>query len=180
MMKNKLTNNCASFIKSGLLAAILLAISFYSVAYAASGTGVDPSLTVLSARSLALGQAGAALSDDGDAIFNNPAGLAYAKFPKLSVSQKKLLLDEADLSSLGFAVPTDWGVFGIAGMDTSTGGSLPTMRDATNNRITVNPSTAAYSYDNNVVFLSYSRKYDQYLSFGGNYKIFNQPSHDKS
>jgi hypothetical protein len=146
--------------------------SLTGLAFAANGT--DPSLTPLGARNLSLGEAGAAICNDGDAIFQNPAGLAYIKFPKFTVSQHKMLLGEADLSNLSFAFPTDWGTFGGAYVNTSVGNALSTMRDPITDRIIINPSGEVYGFDSSVYFLTYARTIDANLSVGGNYKMIKQ------
>ncbi|KPJ64325.1 hypothetical protein AMJ44_13020 [candidate division WOR-1 bacterium DG_54_3] len=143
-------------------------------ALATDGLSLDPSQTLFTARQLGMGGVSVAFSDDANGVFSNPAGLTEIEFPQLVGASRKLILDETQYTLVGWAVPTDWGIFGMGFTSMNTGGSLPTKRDPATNRIMVDPSREATSYDNSVLAFSYSRRLRENLSIGGNLKLFNQ------
>ncbi|NQU18297.1 MAG: S-layer homology domain-containing protein [Candidatus Saganbacteria bacterium] len=142
----------------------------------ADGLSADPSRTLLGGKQLALGRSGVALLADPAALFINPAGLAGIQFPKFTATSRKIFFNETQYISIGGAVPTDWGTFGLGIIDANIADSFQTKRDAENNRIIPSPSTEAISYDNNVIFLSYSKNnvLRKNLSLGTNLKLYNQ------
>jgi hypothetical protein len=148
-------------------------------AYAADGTSFDPSRSLFTARQLGMGGASVAFSDDANGIFSNPSGLSKLEFPQLTGSSRKLLLDETQYTLFGLAVPTEWGTFGTGYTGMNTGGSFPTKLDPATNRIIIDPSREAISYDNSVFVVSYAREVKipqlpEALSVGGSLKFFNQ------
>ncbi len=148
-------------------------------AAAVSGISLDPSLTPFTARQIGMGGLSVGFADDASGIFNNPSGLANIKFPQLVAASRKLVLDETQCNLIGGAVPTDYGTFGFGYVAMGTGGSLPTMLDPATNRIIIDPSREAMSYDNSVMAFSYAReiKIQQLpnkISLGGNLKLFSQ------
>ncbi len=148
-------------------------------ALAADGIALDPSRTPFTARQLGMGGVSVAFSDDANGVFSNPAGMTEIEFPQLIGASRKLVLGETQYSLIGWAVPTDWGVFGMGYTGMNISGSLPTMLDPATNRIIIDPSREAMSYDNSVILLSYARKVKiprvpNEVSIGGNLKFFNQ------
>lgn len=151
---------------------IFITLLGISTAFAASTT--DPARLYYGARPLALGGAFTAIADDGNAMFTNPAGTALYKYPEFSGMSRSLFFEESLYSVGSYAIPTDWGTFGIGMVDASIGGSYQTMRDPSTGRITIDPSGEATAYDNNVVFISYAKKLWDNFSLGFNYKLYNQ------
>lgn len=150
----------------------LLAVSFAW----ADGIAIDPSRTLLGARQIALGRSGAAIDSDPWSLFINPSGLADIEYPKATATSRKVFFNETQYLCLGLAVPTDSGTWGIGIIDANIANSYQTRRDGETNRIIPNPSKEAISYDNNVIFLSYSKKkfLRDRLSAGANLKIYRQ------
>jgi len=161
-------------IKRIILSLIALSLIFSSSVFAVSGTSLDPSASLISARQLGMGGVSIGFSDDGSGIFANPAGLSNLEFPQLTGLSRRIMLDETQYSMLGWAMPTDYGTFGLGYVGMNTGGSYPTMLDPGNGRIIINPSLEAISYGNTVTFLSYSKNIRNNLSLGGNLKLFSQ------
>lgn len=159
---------------------ITFGLLIISTSFCLAGTSTDPSQTIYLGRTLGMGGAYVALSQDGEGLFSNPAGLAEIQFPKISGVARKIFLDETQYSILSSVFPTIYGTIGFGYVDANVSGSYATSRDS-NNRIILNPSIEVMSYDNNVFLLSYSKTLPKTLSFltnplylGGNLKIFNQ------
>ena len=155
---------------------ILILFICYTIApaLAISGTTLDPSNNLYTARQLGMGGVSVAFSDDANGIFSNPAGIANAQFPQLTGSSRKLVLDETQYTLFGWAVPTDFGTFGFGYTGMNTGDSLPTKIDPASSRIVIDPSREATSYGNSLTAISYSKQIASWISLGGSYKIFNQ------
>jgi len=151
-----------------------LCLGYWSLGHAVDGISLNPAQTIFSARQLGMGGVGVAFSGDANGVFTNPAGLANASFPQISASSRKLLMNETQYTLLDWAMPTNWGTFGIGYTSMNTGGSLPTKLDPATGRIVIDPTREATSYDNNVIAISYSRKVRPNLSLGTNVKFFNQ------
>ncbi|MFH1576051.1 MAG: PorV/PorQ family protein [Candidatus Margulisiibacteriota bacterium] len=152
----------------------LLACCAAAPVMAVDGISLDPSQSIYSGRQLGMGGVSVAFSDDASGIFTNPAGLTKHEFPQLIGASRKLVLDETVYTLFGWTLPTQWGTFGLGYTGMNTGGSYPTKLDPATNRIIIDPSREAMSYDNSVVALSYSRQVREDLSLGGNLKFFNQ------
>ncbi|MBU1026927.1 MAG: S-layer homology domain-containing protein [Candidatus Margulisbacteria bacterium] len=162
-----------------LLIITILCFSANLPVLAVSGTSFDPSTSIYSARELGMGGVSIAFSDDANGVFNNPAGLTGIKFPQLSGSSRRIILDETQYSLLSWAMPSDWGIFGFGFSGVNTGGSLATQRDPATNRIIIDPSREAVSYSNSVMLFSYAKEtklgfLPNNISFGGSLKLFNQ------
>jgi len=145
-----------------------------------AGTSIDPSRTVYLGRTLGMGGAHTALSDDGEGLFTNPAGLGETKYLQMSGVSRRLFLDETAYFILGFSMPTEYGHIGLGYASAYTTGSYATTRD-NDNRIIINPSLEVMAYDSNVILLSYAKNFPQQeneflkkLSLGCNLKFFNQ------
>lgn len=145
-------------------------------ALADTGTTIDVSRTIYTGRTLGMGGAHLGFSNDGEGIFTNPSGLAKLEFPQLVGLSRKLFLEETQYSIYGWAVPTQWGTFGLGYVGASVGGSYATARDPSTSRIVINPSLEAVSYENSVLMLTAARDlpWVKNLSLGGNLKFFNQ------
>ncbi|MFC1571764.1 S-layer homology domain-containing protein [Candidatus Margulisiibacteriota bacterium] len=140
-----------------------------------SGTTLDPSTTLYSARQLGMGGVSAAFSDDATGVFSNPAGLSNIEFPQMTGASRKLVLDETQYTLLCWAMPTDFGTLGLGYTGMSISGSLPTKLDPSSGRIVIDPSREATAYDNSVVAFSYSKQLPIFgLALGLNYKMFTQ------
>ncbi len=145
-------------------------------AFAVSGITSDPSRTLFNARQLGMGGVSVGLANDANGVFVNPSGMTGLEFPQVTTSSRRLLMDETQYLLLGWAMPTNYGTFGIGYAGMGTGGSIPTMLDPGSGRIIQNPSLEVGSYSNSVLAISYAREFTTpiKLSAGGNLKFFNQ------
>jgi len=154
---------------------IIVLLMLSGLAFGATGTSLDISRTILAGRTLGMGGAHLGLSNDGEGLFTNPSGLAEISYPQLMGFTRKIFYSETNYTLFSMAVPTNYGTFGIGYAGAITGNSLPTIRDPGDNRITVNPSIEAMSYENSTVLLSYSRILPYKNIFvGGNLKFITQ------
>lgn len=158
---------------------LLVLVLATAPALAVGGAALDPSQTLYNARQLGMGGVAIGFSDDANGVLSNPSGLTNLEFPQLTGSSRKLVLDEVRYTLFGWAIPTEWGTFGLAYTGLNTGGSLPTMLDPASQRIIIDASQESISYDNNVLALSYARNFKlaqlpNALAVGGNLKFFNQ------
>jgi hypothetical protein len=163
--------------RSTVIAFIILAMAL--PALAVNGVALDPSRNIFNARQLGMGGVSIGFANDANSIFTNPSGLTKAEFPQLTASSRKIMLDETSYSLLGWAVPTDYGTFGIGYIAMGSGGSFPTTLDPNTGRIILNTSLEAGSNSNSVLAFSYCRemevpRLENKLSVGGNLKLFNQ------
>ena len=163
------------FLRFKILVIIWLLFLGHS-ALAVNGVTFDPSRTLYSARQLGMGGVSINFSNDANGVFSNPAGLTGLEFPQLTSSSRNIMLDETQYIMLGWAVPTDWGTFGLGYAGMGTGGSLPTYLDPATGRILQNPSLEAGSYANSVVAFSFTReiKTPLKIAVGGNFKLYSQ------
>ena len=156
---------------------LLLMILICAVArpiLAADGVSLDPSRSLFTARPLGMGGVTIGFADDAGGVFTNPSGMTDLEFPQLTGASRKLVMDQTQYTYLSWALPTKWGTFGMGFTGMNTGGSLPTMLDPATNRIIIDPSREAISYDNSVFALCYAKRIGKDLSLGGNLKFFNQ------
>ncbi len=157
--------------------AVLIAM-IWSLGFSASadtGTSLDISRYILSGRTLGMGGAHVALSDDGEGLFTNPSGLAKISFPQMTGLSRKIFLEETIYSLYSWAFPTNYGTFGLGYTAAKAGESYPTMRDPGTSRIVINPSLEALGQENSVLLLTYARELPvKNASVGGNLKFFNQ------
>jgi len=145
-----------------------------SAAYALDGASVDPSNSLLNARQLGMGGVGLGFANDANGVFSNPSYLTKLDFPQLSVTSRKLILDEVQYTQIDWAMPTNNGTFGFGYVSLGVGGALPTTLDPASGRIIIDASREATSYGNSVMAFSYSRQVRSDLSLGGALKLFNQ------
>jgi hypothetical protein len=155
---------------------LLLLVCCALPARAVGGVAVDPSRDQFGARQLGMGGVSAAFGGDATALFGNPGSLTGFEFPQLTAASRKLLIDETQYNFLAWALPTDYGTFGLGYVGMEIGGSLPTYLDPATGRILQNPSQEVGGYENSVIALSYCRDLSTpvKISLGGNLKIFNQ------
>jgi hypothetical protein len=162
-----------------ILLLVLFMFCGQSVAvYGENALTFDASRNIFTGRVMGMGGAHVALSDDGEGLFTNPSGLAMIKFPQLVGMSRRMILDEVSNTVWGWALPTDWGVFGIGYSGSVIGDSLQTMRDPGNNRIILNPSLEAISYQNSSILLVYAKSIPGYnLALGGCLKSLSSRLH---
>jgi hypothetical protein len=158
---------------------IFILILSASAAFAVNGTTLDPSLNLFSARQMGMGGVSIGFANDANGVFTNPSGLVKLDFPQLTASSRKIMMDETQYSLLSWALPTNYGTFGIGYVGMGSGGSLPSMLDPATGRIIINPSLEAGSYSNSVVAFSYAKEIyikqlNKDVALGGNLKFFNQ------
>ena len=120
----------------------------FDSASAVSGLAQDPSRDLYSARQLGMGGVSVNFANDASGVFANPACLNGLQFPQLTSSSRKLLMDETQYLLAGWAMPTNYGIFGVGYAAMGTGDSLPTMLDPATGRIIQNPSLEAGSFAN--------------------------------
>jgi hypothetical protein len=127
---------------------------------------VDISRSGVGARPMAMGKTFTGLADDANAIFYNPAGMAYFKTPK-ALNINSQLMHDVFYSTYALAWPTEAGTFGFAhvnvGVDNIYIGEWragePTVVDKA-------------TYAMNVSMLSYANSLSKQLSYGLNLKYF--------
>ncbi len=161
-------------MRKHIVALTLLYCCIALPAFGVDGVSLDPSATLYTARQLGMGGVSVAFANDANGVLANPACLTKLEFPQMTGSSRKLVLDETQYTLFGWAIPSDWGTFGVGYAGISTGGSLPTKLDPATNRIIIDPSREATSYNNSVIALSYSREFFDWLSLGLNLKSFSQ------
>ncbi|MFA5839796.1 MAG: S-layer homology domain-containing protein [Candidatus Margulisiibacteriota bacterium] len=170
-MSNIMTGKILSIIfQSFVICSLVICHSTQALA----GISYDPSSPLYSARQLGIGGVSLGYSDDANGVFLNPAGLTKVIFPQLSATSRSLMLNESLYSLVTWAMPTDWGVFGLGYVAENTSGSLPTRLDTATGRIVIDTSREADSYSTSALALSYSKAINRQLSLGGNLKIFKQ------
>jgi len=151
-----------------------LLLGAWSIAYAVDGITLNPASTLYNARALGMGGVSVAYANDASGVFANPAATAGLEFPQVLAASRKLVLDETQYTLFSWALPTDFGTFGLGYTSLNTADSLPTQRDPATERILLDPSREATSFDNSAVAISYSRQLNEMILVGGNYKFFNQ------
>lgn len=132
----------------------------------------DPIRISTGARPLGMGKAFVGLADDVGSVFLNPAGLANpTRWQVTSMSGK--LLEEFNYLSFSGLYPTQYGNVGLAYVGSSITGALPTTIEAGSDPddpiYTVDLTTDAMSYYNNLMILSYGDKLKRILD----YPVFN-------
>ena len=151
-------------------------LGFVSVAGAVEKVGIDPTEIGIPARPLGLGRAYAALGDDANGMFLNPAALGWMKnWQVTSMSQR--LLGEVNYLSLGGVYPTNYGNIGIGYLNSSLG-DIPITTSETRSL-----PIGVLSYSSNVVALSYGVELKKFFpkieivkdsTAGANLKFFSQ------
>jgi len=144
----------------------LLLIGSLLIVNSVAATTFDPMLIGAGARSLGMGKAYVAIGEDGDTIFNNPAGLGEIdSFKFISMSGK--ILEDASYTMLGWAYPLgNKQAFGIGYVGAQISGIELREADGT--------FTKKSNFGNNLLFLSYGKKISEQYSLGINLKYFYQ------
>ncbi|MBU0672340.1 MAG: S-layer homology domain-containing protein [Candidatus Margulisbacteria bacterium] len=179
-------NKLALFI----ILTLVLGFTCSDLAQAAS----DPMRLATGARPLGMGKAFVGLADDVGSVFLNPAGLANLDcWQATSMSGK--FLDDFNYLSFSGVYPTTAGNLGIAYVNSTIGGALPTTIEASSDPddpiYIVDISQDQMSYSNGLLILSYADKLARLLdlpllsaignrfpglkgvNFGANFKLFN-------
>jgi hypothetical protein len=139
-------------------------LSFCLLSLSSAQTAFDPMSVAIGARPLGFGGAFVAVADDGNTLFNNPAGLGEIDKMKFT-SMSGTLLEDVNYTALGAIFPfgDKFSVgAGYAGAFTSG----ITLRDAHNN------VTGTANYGNSVLFLAVGKKLTEKLSLGLTLKSF--------
>jgi hypothetical protein len=141
-----------------------------AVSYAAvSGSTDDPSVIGGGARPLGMGKAFAAIADDADAPFINPAGIAGIKAPQIMTMYTNLM-GEVYYAEYSGAVPTQNGTFGMGYITTGVNG-IQTI---------VHSQEVLTDYYDSLLVFTYSSPLSRFFGYGrnlfvgGNFKIFNR------
>jgi len=153
---------------------IFVLLSFVASAQAATKITSDITRITVGARILGMGKASAALSNDVNAVFSNPAGLATLDSWQLSSMSGKLL-EEVNYISLSGAYPTEYGTFGFGYSNASIGGAYPTLLDTSVNpqgEVVVDLSKSVMNFSNNALLVAYGNQVYENLAVGANIKFF--------
>lgn len=164
------------------IAAFLLAIVVLAPVTPSYGAvTTDPGIIGMGARPLGMGRAVTGMGLEGDAIFVNPAGLAWADQLKLT-NMYSTLIGDVNYLVLGGALPLQ-GNAGTVGVGLITSGvpNIPIFSSTAGRNQT--PSGFG-STSSSVLLLGYANSLDRILpltgeigkqiSIGGNFKIFDQ------
>lgn len=169
---------------------IILSALFFTALLACSASAeikiaADPTRMGVGARFLGMGKGGLALGDDCEAIYLNPAGIALLDDWQVSSMQGKFV-NEINFIQLTGAYPTYYGMIGLGFVRSNISYSTPIatlVSTEAGYRVIPDPSggTYNYTYNNNVILLSYGSKIKNIIdwditkdiTFGTNLKIFN-------
>jgi hypothetical protein len=141
-----------------------------SAAYAQ--TTFDPLSIGVGARALGMGKAYAAVAEEGDTIFTNPAGLGEIdSFYFMSMSGS--LLEDVNYTVLSGVYPlgerSAWGI-----------GYVAANVSGIEMRNTYGTLLATSTFSNSVLLASYGRKLTDKLSLGANLKYYSQEGSDNT
>lgn len=140
-------------------------------------TTVDPTLVGIGARPVGIGKAFVGLSDDVNAVFINPAGLAGQKTWQVQ-SMTTQLLNVIRYVSFAGTYNTDFGTFGLGYVGAALGGAVETTISGG----IIIPTGDTIDYTSSVILLSYGSEAKRFLSYdwldkvsvGATLKLFNQ------
>lgn len=130
----------------------------------------DPMVIGGGARSLGMGRAFAAIADDADALFINPAGIANLKGPVGMAMFTNFLMGEVYYTEFCGAIPSAWGTVGVGYISTGVS-QIPTV---------VNSIEVNTDYYDSLFLLSYSTPLARFFGYGRNifmglnFKIFSR------
>lgn len=151
-----------------LLIIMLLASS------ASAKSALDLGIAGVGARPMGMGRSFVAIANDVNAIFMNPAGLAFQKSWGITSMSTKLL-NRVNYKMMGGIYPTEHGTFGLGYISlTTTAGYLTTDLASL-------ASATPISYGSTMIILSYAYDLNQQIkgnppgrmAFGGNLKFIN-------
>lgn len=109
-------------MKRYTLITLLILLASFNI-YSQGDTGAQFLKIGVGAKACAMGEAFVGISDDPSAIYWNPAGIAQINSFEILASQNFWLLDMTSQHG-GFALPTNFGVFGLA-LTYSSSGDIP-------------------------------------------------------
>lgn len=118
-----------------------------------------------SARPTGMGEAFAGIADDANAVYYNPAGIAFLERPELTAMHAQWFLD-MNYEYGAFAFPTEYGAFGVQAATLKVEDHVKRGLDESNQG-TFNAMDAAYG-------ISYARAATPWLSFGGTVRFIDQ------
>lgn len=136
--------------------------------------GGDPFLLGAGARSLGLGSAFVAISDDATAVFWNPAGLVHITGREIQIQHAEQFGGTINHDVFTLAGPSRWGGFGLGllrlGVDDIRLTELedPTRPLGPDNRPVLSQTVGTTDYN---LYLSYGRRLKQGLSLGASLKL---------
>jgi long-subunit fatty acid transport protein len=119
-----------------------------------------------SARSLGMGRSYVGISDVGECVFANPAGLYGLKKLEL-VSMYTDLSGDVKYTLVGVASPTRFGHFGFGYASNKIGDIFATTLDATTGRPT---TLEPFSYGTDMFLVDYADKINKDLTYGLRFK----------
>jgi hypothetical protein len=166
-----------------LLAAIVVSVLISNGAYGDLKIANDPAQVGVGARSLGMG--GVSLNfTDISSLFGNPAALSKIKSTQYTFMHGKFI-NEVDYISVGGVIPSDWGNFGVAFLNSQLSYTGPVATTEVKDGIRIIPSTTEVStdiYRNTAVYLSFCKpakeiienEYLDKMYLGGTLKIFSQ------
>ena len=129
-------------------------------------TTFDPTTIGVGARALGMGKAYAAIAEDGDTVFSNPAGLGEIDSFKFT-SMSGLIMEDVNYTVLGGVYPLGQkSAIGIGYLMAGVGGI--TLRDVGGNYL------GRANFENNVILLAYGKKLSDKFSLGITSKYFYQ------
>ncbi len=138
------------------------------------GFAYDPIENGGGARLVAMGRAFVGISEDPNAIFINPAGLAASKnMEALGMYYTRFLNNITYITGAG-VIPTEYGIVGLGYVGQGIGGIVDTTDPA---------NLKEFSYSDNLVLISYATPLSRFykiedetfggkVDIGGNFKIF--------
>ncbi len=155
-----------------IIKTLLIIVLLASAASAKSA--LDPGIAGVGARPMGMGRSFVAVANDVNALFLNPAGMAFQKSWALT-SMSTRLLNRADYKMMGGTYPTEFGNFGLGFIAlTAPAGYLTSDRSSL-------AAATPISYGSSMLVISYG--YDMnnqirtnslgHLAFGGSLKLIN-------
>jgi len=156
------------------LTSFILIIALLATPALAAKSALDLGIAGVGARPMGMGKSFVSIADDANAVFQNPAGLAFIKsFAATSMSTR--LLNRADYKLLGGIFPTKFGTVGLGyiGLNTPAGYK-------TTDRASLATATPI-SYGSSLMILSYGYDLNRritgtaigHMAVGGNLKFIN-------
>ena len=152
--------------KGSFLFFLTLATCYLTLmAHALGQAGTDIAIlnAGVGARALGMGSAFTAISDNADAPYWNPAGLALITSCEITTMQTKLSTD-ADHYYLSYVNPLWGGTLGISWIQVGTGNLTQTSSEVDSHNEVQNLNS--FSYFSNAYLLSYGKKINDHISFG--------------
>lgn len=152
-------------------------LAIFSLSYrsfAQTAVANDPSRVGVGARILGMGKGYVGVADDLLGIFMNPAAISSVKNWQITSMQGKFI-NEYDYLSLGTALPTALGVFGIGYVGSGYGFTAPAATTEVIDGIRIIPSTTegvSYGFNSQVILFSWGTELFDNFAAGATFKIF--------